>query len=146
MKAVIISIKAMWCDLIFRYSKTLEIRKSFPVNIEPPFKVYCYCTKDRNGWFRMSDMTRLDGSVVGEFTCTGHISFGVPYPAYQHELDEDILFRACTSYYPLHRYAQHDLIHGWEIENAELYKKPLPLSEFGIKRPPQSWQYVGAIP
>lgn len=45
-KAVLISIRPKWCDLIIRGEKTLEIRKTRP-KLETPFKVYIYCTKAR---------------------------------------------------------------------------------------------------
>lgn len=38
-KAVLISIKPKWCDLIRRGRKTVEVRKTCP-KLEVPFKVY----------------------------------------------------------------------------------------------------------
>lgn len=43
-KAVLISIRPEWCDLIVRGKKTIEVRKTCP-KLETPFKVYIYCTK-----------------------------------------------------------------------------------------------------
>ena len=43
-KAVLISIRPEWCDLIMRGKKTIEVRKTRP-KLETPFKVYIYCTK-----------------------------------------------------------------------------------------------------
>ena len=43
-KAVLISIRPEWCDLIVRGKKTIEVRKTRP-KLETPFKVYIYCTK-----------------------------------------------------------------------------------------------------
>lgn len=43
-KAVLISIKPEWCDLIVRGKKTIEVRKTRP-KLETPFKAYIYCTK-----------------------------------------------------------------------------------------------------
>ena len=45
MKAVLISIKPKWCDLIRRGRKTVEVRKTCP-KLEVPFKVYIYETMD----------------------------------------------------------------------------------------------------
>ena len=61
MKAVLISIKPKWCDLIRRGRKTVEIRKTCP-KLEVPFKVYIYETMDGG---------RGSGLVFGEFVCTG---------------------------------------------------------------------------
>ena len=44
MKAILMSIRPEWCDLIIRGQKTIEVRKTRP-KLETPFKVYIYCTK-----------------------------------------------------------------------------------------------------
>jgi predicted transcriptional regulator len=44
MKAVLISIRPKWCEMIASGKKTVEVRKSRP-KLEPPFKCYIYCTK-----------------------------------------------------------------------------------------------------
>ena len=56
-KAVLISIKPKWCDLIRRGRKTVEVRKTCP-KLEVPFKVYIYETMDGG---------RGSGLVFGEF-------------------------------------------------------------------------------
>lgn len=43
-KAVLLSIRPEWCDLIVRGKKTIEVRKTRP-KLETPFKAYIYCTK-----------------------------------------------------------------------------------------------------
>lgn len=45
MKSVLISIKPKWCELIASGKKTVEVRKTRP-KLDPPFKVYIYCTKN----------------------------------------------------------------------------------------------------
>ena len=45
MKAVLMSIKKQWIEKILDGEKTIEVRKTKP-NLEVPFKVYIYCTKD----------------------------------------------------------------------------------------------------
>ena len=45
MKSVLISIRPEWCEKIASGEKTVEVRKTRP-NLEPPFKVYIYCTKN----------------------------------------------------------------------------------------------------
>lgn len=54
MKAVLLSIKPKFCELIASGKKTIEVRKSAP-KLKPPFKCFIYCTK--------SDLHR--GLVVG---------------------------------------------------------------------------------
>lgn len=43
-KAVLISIRSKWCELIAGNFKSIEVRKTRP-KIETPFKCYIYCTK-----------------------------------------------------------------------------------------------------
>ena len=45
-KAVLISIRPKWCELIASGKKTIEIRKTRP-KIETPFKCYIYCTRPK---------------------------------------------------------------------------------------------------
>ena len=46
MKAVMLSIKPKWCELIASGKKTIEVCKTKP-KLETPFKCYIYCTKGR---------------------------------------------------------------------------------------------------
>lgn len=51
MKAILLSIRPEWCDLIIRGKKTIEARRTRP-KLETPFKCYVYCTKSKSktGW------------------------------------------------------------------------------------------------
>ena len=46
MKAVLLSIRPKWCELIASGKKTIEVRKTRP-KIPVPFKGYIYCTKPK---------------------------------------------------------------------------------------------------
>ena len=46
MKAVLLSIRPKWCELIASGEKTVEVRKTRP-KIPVPFKCYIYCTKPK---------------------------------------------------------------------------------------------------
>lgn len=154
-KAVLISIKPEWCELIASGKKTVEVRKSRP-KLDTPFKVYIYCTKSPKGWFFMnSPDVRRDGKVIGEFVCNEIERVGIPYPAYQSELDKRYIEQSCVSYYALHRYFGRDDGYFWHISDLKIYDKPKELTEFKglrttkfgyepveIKRAPQSWCYV----
>lgn len=59
MKAVLMSIKHKWCELIFSGEKTVEVRKVAP-RLKPPFKVYVYESIGQG---------EGAGAVVGEFVC-----------------------------------------------------------------------------
>lgn len=95
MKAILQSIKTQYCELIAAGKKTIEVRKTKP-NIPTPFKVYIYCTKQKqrfsigkhtyafadnlyiangmikcgNGFEDVSvNTTSLNGKVIGEYVC-----------------------------------------------------------------------------
>lgn len=149
MKSVLISIHPEFCEKILSGQKTLEIRKTKP-KLETPFKVYIYCTKTGKKFVKTLDLLDFNdeiidtlpvcgnGKIIGEFICDKITRFCVPYPAYQNELDVNILNTACVTYYMLHRYAWHDDLYGWNISNLKIYDIPRELRG----KAPQSWRYV----
>jgi len=190
MKAVLASIRPRHCIDIANNKKSLEVRKTCP-KLDTPFKVYIYCTAGKpymvynddswcagytalNNWSekRAKEVWELmNGKVIGEFVCDNIRRFDIPYPAYQSEMDKQILKESCLTYHQLHRYANHDDLYGWHISNLVIYDKPKPLMDFYnwkkcdscirsgyessaciydgdckvpaiITRPPQSWCYV----
>ena len=168
-KAVLISIKPKWCELIASGKKTVEVRKSRP-KIDTPCKCYIYQSKGRDRLIEVmkdgddnygeiyhgkpvfiktmgyrSGYKGLFGNeqkVIGEFICDEIERVGIPYPAYQNELDKRYIEQSCVSYYELHRYFGRDDGYFWHISNFKIYDKPKELSEFKVTRPPQSWCYV----
>ena len=68
-KAVLISIKPKWCDLIVRGKKTIEVRKTRP-KLETPFTAYIYCTK--------APQQLITIFKDGEETMDGEIHHGKP--------------------------------------------------------------------
>lgn len=42
----------------------------------------------------------------------------------------------------LEKYAGGKSLYGWIVGEAEEYETPSPLAEFGLTRPPMSWQYI----
>ena len=118
-KAVLISIKPKWCDLIRRGRKTVEVRKTCP-KLELPFKVYIYETVDGG---------RGSGLVFGEFVCTGFDVFrpigkGISikrFPA---------LYESCLTLDEIVKYAQGEPVYGWQISQLKLYEEPLKLEDF----------------
>ena len=118
MKAVLISIKPKWCDLIRRGRKTVEVRKTCP-KLEVPFKVYIYETMDGG---------RGSGLVFGEFVCIGFDVFrpigkGISikrFPA---------LYESCLTLDEIVKYAQGEPVYGWKISQLKLYEEPLNESD-----------------
>lgn len=119
MKAVLISIKPKWCDLIRRGRKTVEVRKTCP-KLEVPFKVYIYETMDGG---------RGSGLVFGEFVGIGFDVFrpigkGISikrFPA---------LYESCLTLDEIVKYAQGEPVYGWQISQLKLYEEPLKLEDF----------------
>lgn len=154
-KAVLISIKPEWCELIMRRKKTLEIRKSRP-KLETPFKCYIYCTKAPKGWLRVDKMIRLDTKIIGEFVCDKVTAFGVFENGSVQDFNFDKLKNSCLSYGAISRYIGTNKIgYSWHISDLKIYDMPKELNyfvglrktKFGyehveITRPPQSWCYV----
>ena len=169
MKAVLLSIKPKYCELIASGKKTIEVRKSEP-KLRTPFKCYIYCTKDfyrkGNGYFQ----GRSCGKVIGEFICD---------KIYDCDADSEGLFdketkkhlpESCLDWKTIFLYTKGTLpLYGWQISDLIIYDKPKELSEFTschinndcknclqhsplfhskgrclnyVKRPPQSWCYV----
>ena len=158
MKAVLISIQPRWCELIASGKKTVEVRKTAP-KLEPPFKCYIYCTKDKKGWFHFGKKARLDGNIICEFVCDGIDEFtptekGVAFKRFK------ALHDTCLSVAAIRAYLGSKVGYGWHISNLVIYDSPKALSEFRswngsvcweggyplptheIKRAPQSWCYV----
>lgn len=127
MKAVLLSIRPQWCDLIIRGIKTIEVRKNRP-NLETPFKCYIYCTKDQHGWFHFGKKARLDGFVIGEFVCDKISIFRPKSITLEHEFKK----RSCLTVQELIDYAdtKNEHIYAWSISNLIVYDEPKQLSSF----------------
>lgn len=73
-KALLLSIKPKYCELIALGKKTVEVRKTRPKMIDVPFKGYIYCTKAR-------ELFSYGGGLLGASDQlyrlpTGEIKFG----------------------------------------------------------------------
>jgi predicted transcriptional regulator len=146
-----LSIRPKWSTLITIGEKTVEVRKTRP-KIEPPFKCYIYETKaeseipwvDEDGHF----IYKGRGAVIGEFVCDriahretylGRLGYwnddANPIPAWKTAMSESELIN----------YSSGKRIYGWHISDIVIYDTPRPLSDFGLRRPPQSWCYVKKV-
>lgn len=165
MKAILLSIRPEWCDLIIRGQKTLEVRRTRP-KLETPFRVYVYCTKCpqhiitifkdgeeiaddeiHNGKpvfvkcdkYLPEDIRNKTQTVIGEFICDGIENVAFPYPAYQNKLDPKLILKSGMSYIQLHRYASSGKtrvdLFFWHISNFKLYEEPVKLKDFWAIQP-----------
>lgn len=151
-KAVMISIRPEWCELIANGKKTIEARKTRP-KLETPFKCYIYCTKPkgRYDWGLCRDnlgvglfsgcnyeyakgheMDILSGMVIGEFVCDGiYAVLAHPSIFAGHELFfAEAIKDACLTEDEVSLYSGGKDVLGWHISDLVIYDKPLPLSWF----------------
>jgi len=163
-KAVLISIRPKWCEMIASGQKTIEVRKTRP-NLEPPFKCYIYQTGEYIPAYILSPYAghRKPGNVIGEFICDEIYKFSTRVYLGEEQTihDNDIVKMSCVPRHELREYEGNATgIFGWHISDLVIYDKPKELSEFRswntgvvfkdgypmptheIKRPPQSWCYV----
>lgn len=150
MKAVLLSIRPVWCSKIVLKEKNVEVRKTKPEGVKPPFKCYIYCTKERSkmGWLRIvpgKGWQRLDGTVIGEFICDDIRRIGPEYCVVKEDI-ESAIAGSCLTVQQVKDYAgwksglsYADLkdLYGWHISDLRIYDRP-----WEITRPPQSWCYV----
>ena len=112
MKAVLISVKPKYCQLIANGRKTIEIRKTVPFKghhktsngkcseFLTPFKCYIYCSKsngnDVNNLLEIHSPSgkifKANGTVIGEFVCNKITS-------YEAELWDDNTFERIQEVY-----------------------------------------------
>lgn len=153
MKSVMLSIQPKWCELIATGKKTVEVRKTKP-KIDTPFKVYIYCTKEHNQFdcLYLHDINHGkwcepifgNGKIIGEFECK-YISsnFGKINKLIFNLYRETT--KSCLSVDEWNNYSKNGLVYCWHISNLVVYDKPKELSDFGLKRPFQSWGYVNEL-
>ena len=172
-KAVLISIKPKWCELIASGKKLVEVRKTKP-KLETPFKCYIYQTKmkwlfnllRKAGFDNLADKLLMGlGKVIGEFVCDEIF----PIRVFENGSIQDYMChrmeRSCVPYDDIANYIGNDHTgYGWHISDLVIYDKPKELREFRsynvglciddngylmptheIKRPPQSWWYVEEV-
>jgi predicted transcriptional regulator len=167
MKAVLISIKPKWCELIANGKKTIEVRKTKP-KIETPFKCYIYETQGRaeTPWIDEDghEIFKGRGQVIGEFVCDKIVQF--ENSLFDEALSETVA-RSCVPMYDLLVYlGKQDYGYGWHISDLAIYDNPRDLKQYfyacdkpkgtdcslcldrreqkckAVTRPPQSWCYV----
>lgn len=153
-KAVLLSIRPEWCDLILRGKKTMEVRKNYPKHLYgkgEPFKVYIYCTKAPQRLitiFKDGEET-MDGEihhgkpvfvkfdkllpdnvrgktqmVVGEFVCDK-----IYEVAPLNHTPDDFEQQACMDRDRIWEYL-HGQGWAWHISKLKIYDQPRPLETY----------------
>ncbi|MEF9968546.1 MAG: ASCH domain-containing protein [Longicatena sp.] len=160
MKSIMMSVQPKWVDKILKGEKTIEVRKKKP-KLEPPFKVYIYCTTVKN--MNLNDYVKLHSTtngecdrrqsrVVAEFMCN-EISnifctkFWKDCDEYVHYVFKDKLTLdfSCLEFPELDKYLKQKDGCSYHISDLVVYDIPKKLSDFDINKAPQSWCYVEEI-
>lgn len=141
MKSVLISIRPKWCELIANGQKTVEIRKTKP-KLDPPFKVYIYCTggppylNSHNGCCYLEERDvlghrgtglycRLNNGVIGEFVCDKMLE------SFLNNNDGWFVEKGCLTPKEIDEYqGDKAMLYGWHISELVIYDHPKKLSEF----------------
>lgn len=143
MNAILMSIKANRCKLIASGKQTVEIRKTAPVKIGLPFKVYMYEAKGNLRWKEHIALSAFEydgrGAVVGEFVCK-----------VIHNTDAPGAFgilakRACMTTRELSDYLKGKPGFAYEISELKIYDNPKALDVFGRASAPQDWHYIDEL-
>ena len=128
MKAVMLSVKPQWCELIASGQKTIEVRKTKP-KLSTPFKCYIYCTKGEP-IYQPRDIfgnNAMNGKVIGEFVCD---RIRVEQEIADQLVDVGLMRHSCLSSEELLRYADGKALYSWHISDLKIYDEPKPLCEF----------------
>ena len=163
MESVIISIRPEWVAKILNGEKIGELRKTVP-NRKLPIDGYIYCTKGKRrlvltkenyAFFGSSCIAGdidLNGMVVAKFTLRsvekviardwGGIKPMIVYEPESMRAMCILKEETCLNYDQINSYLDGSDGYVWYISDLVIFDKPQELSEFGVKRAPQSWCYV----
>lgn len=120
MSVVVLSLHQKWWKKMVAGEKVLELRKTKP-RCKVPFRVLVYVTGGVG--------------IVGEFVCPKVLEI---------KNFEEAERKSKVPAHDIHNYAagSRNKVYGWEVSTVIEYEKPQTLETLGIKRAPQSWQYV----
>ena len=129
MKDIVLSIHPKWAKLIYEGKKTIEWRKTYPKLAHRCCRVYLYETapvKAVTGYF-----------LFGE-TFVMNTFFSERYPG--------VVEKGFVPIEDLWKYQGDSAsIRGWFVMQPKHFEIPRSIwSVTGLRRPPQSWQYVEA--
>ena len=140
---IILSLHDRWWKKVLAGEKPLEIRKTRPAG-KGPFRVLVYVTGT--------------GEIKGEFVCKDFLKIPTIPEMQDREVqkggcltrqqlremqDREVQKGSCLTGQQLREYAGESgkPLWGWYVSQVKEYYTPHKLSLYGLKRPPQSWQY-----
>ena len=120
MPVVILSLHQKWWQKMAAGEKVLELWKTKP-QCKAPFRVLVYVTGG--------------AGVLGEFICPEILEI---------KNFEEAEKKSKVPAHDIHNYAagSRNKVYGWEVADVKEYPQAVTLEELGIKRAPQSWQYM----
>lgn len=145
---IMLSIHHEHSELIYSGKKTLEIRKNAPRRKSWGGGIYdtifLYETKQP---YRGTDglLYPGEGAVTGFFLCKAYEATNAftSHDFYKkEEIRNSFILQSCLTEDKLEKYAQDSTIYGWKVNTPIRFPHPIPLSDFGLTRAPQSWQYL----
>lgn len=133
MRTIIATIKTAHLGNIRRGEKCFEVRKNAP-SLEPPFRVLL-CESGTSGMIKAE-------FVCDYVRCVHTDEYGTPIMVNPVSPEA-----CCLSMGQLVDYANNKPLYCWHISQMVDYcntkgRRVRHISEYGLKRPPRSWQYV----
>lgn len=170
-RAVLISIRPKWCELIANGEKKYELRKTCP-RLERPFKCYIYETGGtaETPWIDEDGHMIFRGrsAIVGEFVCDS-VEMAIVHGGAGLVCFQTVIEASSLSRQEALAYSDGGDVYAWHISHLKMYERLKALSEFRmanmeclrhgpdgvpvcekgercqicrVKRPPQSFMYV----
>lgn len=124
MADVVLSIRPEWWHKITIGRKNVEIRKSFPTRL-----------------------MRMDIPDKKGFTAAVHVSGTHDISGFIHFFEittnkSRLIVGSCLTAEEIEAYSNGLTVFGWCLDSVRVLKKQIPIEEFGITKPPQSWCYT----
>lgn len=135
-KAVLLSIKKDWLDKIASGEKAIELRKTMPSTIKCPFAVLCYETKANGGSGKVSG-----AFIVNQIGALDPASFGPKDVTDPLSATNEFQRKSLVSIAGMDKYmGASKFLYGWYV--SDYVPLNCSLEALGVKRAPQSWQYL----
>lgn len=129
MREIMLSLKPHWAELIYSGKKTVEWRKTALDTSDEEFG------KRRIFIYETVPVKKVTGYILLDDICKFHREIDISQDSYFIEA-------GCVPYEDLLKYQNGGTVCAWLIKSVVKLENPIPLSRFGISRPPQSWQYL----
>lgn len=133
-KAVLLSIHTEWAEKIYSGEKEVEWRKTFSTEATPGMPVLIYETSPIR-------------KVTGLFYWISKEALIIREPDFEGQeilpVAQRLIDAGCVTLDDLKKYqGTNGRLYAWNVRGKMKFPEPRPLSEYGLSRAPQSWQYI----